>query len=39
MVLDEIADTVRKQDIEDVKQRKNAGKRKVTPVLTTKSDL
>lgn len=28
-VLDEIAEITRKQEVEDVKQRKNAGKRKV----------
>lgn len=28
-VLDEIAEATRKQDVEDTKQRKNAGKRKV----------
>lgn len=28
-VLDDIAEITRKQDVEDAKQRKNAGKRKV----------
>lgn len=34
-VLDEIAEITRKQDVEDAKQRKNAGKRKVHMQIAT----